>query len=226
MKSDKKVSAAVIQRLPRYYRYLGDLLDNNIMRISSKELSTRMGITASQIRQDLNNFGSFGQQGYGYNVATLYDEIGRILGLDKSYALILIGAGNFGQALAGYPYFARRGYSFVALFDNDPEIIGKTVGGVEVLDVASLPQYLQTNHVDIAVLTLPGYVANQAACILANAGIKGIWNFSGTDLHVPLGTIVENVRLTDSLMTLSYMINEDEIIRRALPKSASAESVN
>jgi redox-sensing transcriptional repressor len=218
MKSDRKVSGAVIQRLPRYYRYLGDLLDNDITRISSKELSARMGITASQIRQDLNNFGSFGQQGYGYNVATLYEEIGRILGLDRSYALILIGAGNFGQALAGYPYFSKRGYNFVTLFDNDPDIIGKTVGGVKVLDVAGLPQYLQENHVDIAVLTLPGHAANQAVDILASSGIKGIWNFSGRDLHVPEGIIVENVRLTDRLMTLSYMINEDEIIQRALPK--------
>jgi len=217
MKVEKRVSGAVIQRLPRYYRYLGDLIDNDIARISSKELSARMGITASQIRQDLNNFGSFGQQGYGYNVATLYDEIGRILGLDRSYALILIGAGNFGQALAGYPYFAKRGYNFVALFDNDPNIIGKTVGGVVVLDVATLPQYLQENHVDIAVLTLPGYVANQAAGILASAGIKGIWNFAGTDLNMPNDIIVENVRLTDSLMTLSYMINEDDILRRIMP---------
>jgi len=217
MKIDKKVSAAVIQRLPRYYRYLGDLLDNDIARISSKELSVRMGITASQIRQDLNNFGSFGQQGYGYNVATLYEEIGRILGLDRSYALILIGAGNFGQALAGYPYFAKRGYNFVALFDNDPEIIGKTVGGVMVMDVAQLPVYLQENHADIAVLTVPGHIAGQIAGALENSNIKGIWNFSGSDLHLRGGIIVENVRLTDSLMTLSYMINEDDILQRAMP---------
>ncbi|MDR2183797.1 MAG: redox-sensing transcriptional repressor Rex [Clostridiales bacterium] len=214
MKGDKKVSMAVIQRLPRYYRYLGDLIDNGIERISSKELSVRMGITASQIRQDLNNFGSFGQQGYGYNVQWLYEEIGSILGLDRSYTLILIGAGNFGQALAGYPYFAKRGYNFTALFDNDTEIIGKTVGGASVFDVAKLPQYLQEHHVDIAVLTLPGYVAQQAAGVLANSGIKGIWNFSGIDLRVPSSMIVENVRLTDSLMTLSYMINEDEILER------------
>ena len=218
MKGDKKVSGAVIQRLPRYYRYLGDLIDNDIARISSKELSVRMGITASQIRQDLNNFGSFGQQGYGYNVATLHEEIGRILGLDKSYTLILIGVGNFGQALAGYPYFSKRDYNFAALFDNDPNIIGKTVAGVMVLDVADLPQYLLANHIDIAVLTLPGHVANQAADVLITSGVKGIWNFSGRDLHVPEGIIVENVRLTDSLMTLSYMINEDEIIQRISPK--------
>ena len=218
MKSGKKISTAVIQRLPRYYRYLGDLLDNDIARISSKELSVRMGITASQIRQDLNNFGSFGQQGYGYNVATLYNEIGHILGLDKSYALILIGAGNFGQALAGYPHFSKRGYEFAALFDRDPEIIGKTVGGVKVHDVAHLPQYFQKHRVDIAVLTLPGHVAQEAADALANSGIKGIWNFSGIDLHVPNGIIVENVRLTDSLMTLSYMINEDEILKRVSVK--------
>ena len=214
MKDEKKISAAVIQRLPRYYRYLGDLLDNDIMRISSKELSARMGITASQIRQDLNNFGSFGQQGYGYNVETLYGEIGRLLGLDKSYKLILIGAGNFGQALVNYPYFARRGYNFVALFDNDGDIIGKRAGGAVVQDVAHLSQYLQDNHVDMAVLTLPGHAAYQIADILINYGIKGIWNFSDSDINAPDGITVENVRLTDSLMTLSYKINEDDILRR------------
>lgn len=214
MKDEKKVSAAVIQRLPRYYRYLGDLLDNDIIRISSKELSVRMNITASQIRQDLNNFGSFGQQGYGYNVATLYAEIGRILGLDKSYSLILIGAGNFGQALVNYPDFVKRGYKFTALFDNDPNIIDKTVGGLKILDVAHLPNYLLQYHVDIAVLTVPRYAAHQAANMLADSCIKGIWNFSGSDLHMPRGIIVEDVRLTDSLMTLSYMINEDEILKR------------
>ena len=215
MKTDRKVSAAVVQRLPRYYRYLGDLLDKDIARISSKELSARMNITASQIRQDLNNFGSFGQQGYGYNVATLYDEIGRILGLDKSYSLILIGAGNLGQALANFPYFAKRGYNFVASFDNDPEIIGKTAGGVTISDVAQLTRYLQENRVDIAVLTLPAHAAQQAADLLTAYGVKGIWNFSGGDINTPAGVTVENVLLTDSLMTLSYMINEDEILQRA-----------
>ena len=214
MNDEKKVSAAVIQRLPRYYRYLGDLLDNDITRISSKELSARMGITASQIRQDLNNFGSFGQQGYGYNVATLYGEIGRILGLDRSYKLILIGAGNFGQALVNYPYFARRGYNFVALLDSDAGIIGKTVGGAVVMDVAHLPQYLKEHHVDIAVLTLPGHAAKQIEGILINSDIKGIWNFSDSDINAPDGITVENVRLTDSLMTLSYEINKDDILRR------------
>jgi len=214
MKTNKKVSAAVVQRLPRYYRYLGDLLDNDIARISSKELSVRMGITASQIRQDLNNFGSFGQQGYGYNVGTLYAEIGRILGLDKSYSLILIGAGKFGQALVNYPYFSRRGYIFTALFDNDPEIIDKAVGGITVFDANKLTDYLKENHADIAVLTLPGSAVYKVMDVLTNANVKGIWNFSGSDLNTPKGITVENVRLTDSLMTLSYMINEDEILRR------------
>ncbi|MCL2573677.1 MAG: redox-sensing transcriptional repressor Rex [Defluviitaleaceae bacterium] len=215
MKDEKRVSAAVIKRLPRYYRYLGDLLDTGIARISSKELSVRMGITASQIRQDLNNFGSFGQQGYGYNVESLYKEIGRILGLDRSYSLALIGTGHFGQALVNYPYFSRRGYNFTALFDNDPEIIGKTVGGIIVFDVATLPDYLKIIHVDIAVLTLPGASANNVTNLLSDTGVKGIWNFTGSDLQVPKGMIVENVRLTDSLMTLSYMVNEDEILKRA-----------
>jgi redox-sensing transcriptional repressor len=214
MKGEKKVSGAVVQRLPRYYRYLGDLLDNGVARISSKELSVRMGITASQIRQDLNNFGSFGQQGYGYNVETLYQEIGRILGLDRSYSLVLIGVGKIGQALVNYPYFGRRGYNFTALFDNDSDIIGKNVGGIQIFNVTELEGYLTNNHVDIAVLSLPGFAATKIVDLLVNFGIKGIWNFSGSDLNTPRGITVENVRLTDSLMTLSYMINEDEILRR------------
>ena len=217
MKEDKKtskVSAAVVQRLPRYYRYLGDLLDKDIMRISSKELSVRMGITASQIRQDLNNFGSFGQQGYGYNVAVLHREIRRILGLDKEYNLVIVGAGNFGQALANYPNFSTRGYNFIALFDNNPDVVGRHVGGIKVLDVADLKNFLAENHADIVVLTLPGHAAEKIAHDVAGSNIKGIWNFSNKDLKVPEGIALEDVRLTDSLMALSYKINEDGILQR------------
>lgn len=216
MKADKKtkVSAAVIRRLPRYFRYLGDLLDKDIRRISSKELSTLMGITASQIRQDLNHFGSFGQQGYGYNVLLLYYEIKHILGLDKVYKLVIVGAGNFGQALVNYSSFSRRGYHFIALFDNDPDLVGKTMGGVEVLDVANFKDFLAQNQVDIVALTLPRHVAAGIADGLAGTGVKGIWDFSDGDLEVPGVTIVENVRLMDSLMTLSYKIHEDEIQQR------------
>lgn len=210
--NDKKISIAVIKRLPRYYRYLGDLLDNGITRISSSDLSKRMNVTASQIRQDLNKFGCFGQQGYGYNVELLYEEIRNILGLNKVYNIIIIGAGNLGQALANYSNFKRRGFNFVAMFDVNPKIIGTTVHGMNVYDIETLDAYLTTNDVDIAVLSLPKQNAEQISSILVNNGIKGIWNFSHIDLHTPPEVVVENVHLTDSLMTLSYKLSEKDLL--------------
>ncbi len=207
MNNDKKISVAVIKRLPRYYRYLGDLLDNGITRISSNDLSKRMNVTASQIRQDLNKFGCFGQQGYGYNVELLYEEIKKILGLNKTYNLIIIGGGNLGQALVNYSNFARRGFNFIAIFDRNPKLIGLTVSGIEILDVAELKSFLENNRVDIGVLALPKDNAKQVAPILVENGIKGIWNFSHVDLDVPDNVVVENVHLTDSLMQISYAIN-------------------
>ena len=206
MDGDKKISMAVIQRLPRYYRYLGDLMDKGVLRISSKEFSEHMGITASQMRQDINNFGSFGQQGYGYNVELLHREIKRILGLEQKYSLILIGAGNLGQALVNYTNFVEWGFNFTAIFDNDSQIIGRHVNGIEILDVAGLEEYLKNNHVDAAALALPETAAEEVAQTLAASGVKGIWNFSGSDLQVPEDVVVENVRLTDSLMTLIYKV--------------------
>ena len=216
MKEERKISTAVVRRLPRYYRYLGDLLDKEIVRISSKDLSTRMGITASQIRQDLNNFGCFGQQGYGYNVELLYNEVKHILGLDKQYNIILIGGGNFGQAVVNYPNFSKRGFTFVAIFDNDPALIGTTISGLVVRDVAEMEDYLKENTIDIAALAVPGSAAKTLGKTLASTGVKGIWNFSNSDLRLSGEVIVENVCLSDSLMTLSYKINEDEILRRAV----------
>jgi len=216
MKEEKKISTAVIRRLPRYYRYLGDLLDKEIIRISSKDLSSRMGITASQIRQDLSNFGCFGQQGYGYNVELLYQEVKHILGLDKQYKMILIGGGNFGQAVANYSDFARRGFEFVAVFDANPAVIGTAVGNLVVRDVATLEDYIKQNHVDIATLAVPVPAAQQLGKLLAKAGIKGVWNFSKSDLRLPGSTIVENVCLSDSLMTLSCKMNEVEILKRVV----------
>ena len=216
MRENKKISTAVIKRLPRYYRYLGDLLDKDIVRISSKDLSDRMGVTASQIRQDLNNFGCFGQQGYGYNVELLYQEVKHILGLERVYNLILIGAGDFGRVLVNYPNFAKRGFVFVAIFDSDPELIGQNVDGIEIMDIAHMEDYIANNTVDIAALAIPTPDAVNIGKTLANAGIKGIWNFSHSDLRVPDYVTVENMRLTDSLMTLSYKINEDEILRRVV----------
>ena len=169
----KNISMAVIRRLPKYYRYLGDLLDNDVQRISSKELSEIIGFTASQIRQDLNNFGGFGQQGYGYNIEALHTEIGKILGLDRPYNAILIGAGNLGQAIANYSGFRKAGFEIKGLFDANPKIIGLKIREFEILD-------------------------------------SGLWNFAPMDLNVPEDIIVENVNLTESLFTLSYLMKEDE----------------
>ncbi len=208
MDSEKKISSAVINRLPRYYRYLGDLLESDITRISSKELSAKMNITASQIRQDLNNFGGFGQQGYGYNVEYLHNEIKKILGLDRMYNMIVVGGGNIGQALVNYTSFEKRGFVIQAVFDINPRLIGMTIRGVAVHDVDDLEQYIKDNHVDVAILTLPRSQAVKMANDLAKWGVKGMWNFSHVDLQVPDDILVENVHLTDSLMTLLYKINE------------------
>jgi redox-sensing transcriptional repressor len=208
MDSEKRISPAVINRLPRYYRYLGDLLESDITRISSKELSAKMNITASQIRQDLNNFGGFGQQGYGYNVEYLYNEIKKILGLDRLYNMIVVGGGNIGQALVNYTNFEKRGFVIKAVFDTNPRLIGMTIRGIEVHDVDQMEEYIKGHNVDVAILTLPRSKAAKVANDLAKWGVKGMWNFSHVDLQVPDDILVENVHLTDSLMTLIYKINE------------------
>lgn len=210
MYNERKISSAVINRLPRYYRYLGDLLENDITRISSKELSTKMNITASQIRQDLNNFGGFGQQGYGYNVEYLHNEIKKILGLDRVYNLIVVGGGNIGQALVNYTNFEKRGFVITAVFDVNPRLVGMTIRGVEVYDVDHMEEFVKNNKVDVAILTLPRSQASNVANDLASWGVKGMWNFSHVDLDMPEDVKVENVHLTDSLMTLLYKINEVE----------------
>lgn len=207
---ERKISATVIKRLPRYYRYLGDLLDNGITRISSKDLSRKMNVTASQIRQDLNNFGCFGQQGYGYNVEFLYEEIKKILGLCKTYNLIIVGAGNIGQALANYVNFQKRGFNFIGIFDVNPRLIGLNIRGLEIMDIDKLKQFLTVNSVDIAVLTLPKNNAIKVSQTIIECGVKGIWNFSHIDLKTPDDVIVENVHLTDSLMTLSYKLSNED----------------
>mgnify|MGYP000980875231 CR=1 FL=1 len=208
MDGERKISDAVISRLPRYYRYLGELLESDITRISSKELSEKMNITASQIRQDLNNFGGFGQQGYGYNVEYLHNEIKKILGLDRVYNLIVIGGGNIGQALVNYASFEKRGFVVKAVFDVNPRLIGMTIRGVGIYDVDCLEKYIKEHSVDVAVLTLPRSQSAKVAEKLAGLGVKGIWNFSHVDLQLPEDVVVENVHLTDSLMTLIYKLNE------------------
>lgn len=206
----KEISPAVIKRLPRYYRYLGELLDNDVVRISSKDLSKRMNVTASQIRQDLNNFGGFGQQGYGYNVQYLYNEIGTILGLDKENQIIIVGAGNLGQALANYQGFQKRSFRVLGLFDVNPRLVGITVHGVEVYDIEELESFIKEHEVKIAVLTIPKAKAPKMAQDMAKWGIKAFWNFAPIDLNLPDDIVVENMHLIESLMTLSYRIHNVE----------------
>ena len=207
---NKEISQAVIGRLPRYFRYLGEQKDDGIERISSQELSAIMKVTASQIRQDFNNFGGFGQQGYGYKVEYLYEEIGKILGLHKTHNLIIIGAGNLGQALANYMNFERRGFLFRGIFDNNPALFGKKIRDLEVQPMEELETFVKENEIDIAVLTIPKDSALEVAERLARQDIKGIWNFAHIDLNLSKEIQVENVHLSDSLMKLTYNINRYE----------------
>ena len=204
------VSISVIRRLPRYYRFLGDMIDNGIERISSREFASVTGLTASQIRQDLNCFGGFGQQGYGYNVESLYAAIGNILGVDKLRSAILIGAGNLGIAVANHIIFEKRGFKLDAVFDNDPEKIGKKINKWVVEDVAKIEEYCSENKPIVAMLCVPRASAIEIVDSLVDYGIKGFWNFSHYDLSVKYRdkVAVENVHLGDSLMTLSFNVGE------------------
>jgi len=204
---EKGISQAVIRRMPRYYRYLGELLETGVERVSSSELSKIMNVTASQIRQDLNNFGGFGQQGYGYNVRYLYDEIGKILGLTETYNIIIIGAGNLGQAIANYGRFDKLGFKTIALFDISPDLIGQNVRGIQIYSLDDLEDFCKSHQVDIAALTMPKQGADNTAQRLVELGIRAIWNFAHVDLNVTDDSVVvENVHLSDSLMQLSYNI--------------------
>lgn len=225
MTDERQISKAVISRLPRYYRYLGDLMEEGIERISSNELSARMKVTASQIRQDLNNFGGFGQQGYGYNVRYLYNEIARIIGIDRQHNIIVIGAGNLGQAIANYANFEKRGFMIKGMFDINPRLIGLVVRGVEIRGIEDLEKFIIENEVQIAALTIPKSKAPEIAERLVNAGIKAIWNFAHTDLNVPDDVVVENVHLSDSLMRLSYRVSsmQDERERNEQKKLKEIE---
>ena len=208
----RKISQAVIRRLPRYYRYLGELLEDGVERISSNDLSKRMKLTASQIRQDLNNFGGFGQQGYGYNVKYLHAEIGKILGLENKHNFIIVGAGNLGQALANYSHFENQGFILKGIFDVNPTLRGMSIRDVPVRMMSEMKDFIKENNIEIAVLTIPKECAIDVAKDLVDAGIQAIWNFAHVDLNVPDNVIVESVHLSESLMRLSYNIsryNED-----------------
>lgn len=210
MSGEKKISIAVIRRLPRYFRYLSDLIKLDIKRISSKELSQRMDITASRIRQDLNCFGGFGQQGYGYNVELLYEEVGKILGTDKGFKCIIVGAGNMGNAIANYENFKNRSFEMIGIFDVDPKKIGTVINNIKVLHLDDLDDFVKNHHVDIAILTVPNKHVVGVANKIKDLGIKGIWNFTPTDLKLGDEVVVENVHLSDSLMVLGYKLKEKE----------------
>lgn len=208
-KNKNKVSETVIRRLPKYHRYLTELLENGEDRVSSQELSNLTGFTASQIRQDLNNFGGFGQQGYGYKVTLLREEIEKILGISMVYKSIVVGAGRLGSVISRYKGFEESGFDIVALFDRDKNIVGKEVGHGIVLDIEDMEDYLSAHpEIKVAIITLPKEGAQTVVDRLVAAGIKGIWNFAPTDISAPEDVIVESVRLNDSLLTLSYYLTE------------------
>lgn len=217
MSKRERISMSVIKRLPRYYRFLGDLKNKGITRISSRELSQKMGLTASQIRQDLNCFGGFGQQGYGYMVEQLYEEIGKILGVDKKRKIILVGVGNLGRAIISHMFYQDSGFQLVGVFDNDPEIIGDSISGYTVMDSRSIESFCSKEQPCAAILCVPRQSVRQVAQQLIDIGIDVFWNFSHFDLSLVYPqAIVENVHLSDSLMTLSYLMSENEDNDQAL----------
>ena len=204
-----KVPSAVIKRLPRYHRYLAELLREKKLRISSAELSRIMGVTASQIRQDLNCFGGFGQQGYGYNVKYLHGKISELLGVEEGYRAVIVGAGNLGRALAATHMFERRGVLRMAMFDVDKDLIGTSICNIPVYSIDSLEDYCRQNKIDIGVLTVPKEAAKAVAETMARGGVRGIWNFANMELEIgDKSVIVQDIHLGDSLMTLCYDVKE------------------
>lgn len=210
MKKGSKISNAVIKRLPRYRRYLNELRRKGVDKISSRELSDLIGYTASQIRQDLNNFGGFGQQGYGYNVEALYNEISSILGLDKEYKMVIVGAGNLGQAIANHTYYYKAGFVVSSLFEVNPKLVGIKINDINVRDYEELVQYIEENSIDIGIICTTKDAAQEVADKMSFAGVRGIWNFAPVDLEVPDSVAVENVHLSDGLHSLAYHINRNE----------------
>lgn len=207
MNNTSGISELVISRLPRYYRFLGELMGEGISKVSSRELSERMGLTASQIRQDLNCFGGFGQQGYGYNVEQLHIEIGKILGLDSNKKAVLIGAGNLGRAIATHMSFENKGFRLIGIFDKKEALKGQIIKGIPVRHIDDLDDFCRENLPVCAILCIPKSEADELCTVLIKRGVKGFWNFSHCDLTVSHpGVVVENVHLGDSLAKLSYNI--------------------
>ena len=211
MKRNTKVSTAVIRRLPRYYRHLLELQGKGVIRISSSALGKSMGLTASQIRQDLFCFGEFGQQGYGYKVDLLREEIGEILGISQGHTVVVLGAGNLGRALMENFKFASNGFQLLAAFDVGESVVGTTIGGVNVYQVDQLEEYRSAHKVSVGLLTLPQRAAQGVADRLVAGGVRGIWNFTNREISVSRPDVaVENVHFSDSLLTLSYLITQRE----------------
>ncbi len=204
------ISTSVIKRLPRYYRFLGELKAAGLTRISSRELSERMGLTASQIRQDLNCFGGFGQQGYGYNISLLHSEIGNILGLDRPKSAILIGIGNLGRAVTMHINFETKGFHLIGLFDNKESLVGQVIKNLPIRNISTLDEFCRENLPEVAILCIPKQAAMSISDQLVRLGIKGFWNFSHYDLSLKYPDVkVENMHFGDSLMTLSYRLHHD-----------------
>lgn len=205
-----EISVAVIKRLPRYYRFLGELKEKGVTRISSRELSERLGSTASQVRQDFNRYGGFGQQGYGYNVAQLHEEIGKILGLHHHNTAILIGAGNLGRAIANHIFFESRGFDLIGIFDRKESLTGQMIKEIPIRHVDGLDEFCRENRPRVAVLCLPPEAARELTPVLIKLGIQAFWNFSAYDIALDYPDIpVENVHIGDSLMTLCYKLSRD-----------------
>ena len=218
MHQRERVPDAVVRRLPGYYRYLRELEAEGVTRLSSQMLGERMGLTASQIRQDINCFGGFGQQGYGYHVPSLKRRIGQILGIDREHRMVIVGVGNIGSAVAHYPTFRKEGFSIQALFDASPARVGQVVEGVPILPAAELESYLTAHPIDVVVIATPSENAQEAADIAARANVHAIWNFAPVDLLLPEGVEVANVHLSDSLMALSFRLHEREVLRQKNPQ--------
>lgn len=208
--SQKKISMNVIRRLPKYHSYLIELMEKGIVKVSSKELSDITGFTASQIRQDLNNFGGFGKQGSGYEVESLLNEISDILGINTHYNAVIIGAGNLGQAIANYNGFRKYALDIKAIFDVNPRLIGMKIHSIDVLDIDMATNFINDNNIQIAIICTPKEAVKKIALMLEKTNIKGVWNFAPADFSVNKDIKVENVNLSDSLFVLSYMISQNE----------------
>lgn len=207
----ERISNNVIRRLPMYLRKLDDLIYHEVDRISSGELGRQMGLTPSQIRQDFSCFGEFGQQGYGYRVTDLRDQVAGILGMHRGFTVAIVGVGNLGHALIGNFGFEEQGFHLVAAFDSDPEIYGNEIDGIPVYDSATLSDWLKRNPTDIIVLTVPRRIARSMAEIVADCGVRGIWNFTNIELELERNNVrVENIHFSDSLLTLGYFLAEQE----------------